>query len=80
MNKKKLAERIILQAIEDLYDDDQREDCIAFFQNKDFTFFAEMAGMDLASQVRILDLVKLMIAASARDHVPYKVKDKIASC
>jgi hypothetical protein len=67
-----LAEGIILQAIEDLYDDNEREDCIAFFRSRDFTVCAEMAGIDTASQVRLLDFVKRVIALSARHQVRYK--------
>jgi len=61
-----LAEGIILQAIEDLYDEDQRQDCLAFLRSKDFATLAEMAGLDRASQVRLFDLVKRIIAVSGR--------------
>jgi hypothetical protein len=60
-----LAEGIILQAVDDIFDDNQREDCIAFFRSKDFATLAEMAGLDRASQARLFDLVRHIIAVSA---------------
>jgi len=69
-----LAEGIILQAIDDLFDDNQREDCIAFFQSKDFAILAEMAGLDRASQVGLSDLVERIIAVSAGHSACYKEK------
>jgi hypothetical protein len=74
MTLRELAERIILQAIEDLYDYNQRKDCLSFFQSKDFAFCAEMARMDVASQVRLLDFVKRVIAASTNNQVHPKEK------
>ena len=67
-----LAEGIILQAIEDLYDDNEREDCIAFFRSRDFTVCAEIAGIDMTSRGRLLDFVKRVIAASARHRVRHE--------
>jgi hypothetical protein len=46
MGLKELAEGIILQSIEDLFDDDERSGCVALFRSKEFTICAEMAGMD----------------------------------
>jgi hypothetical protein len=70
MGLKELAEGIILQSIEDLFDDDERPGCVALFRSKEFTICAEMAGMDVASQVRLLDLVKCMVTASVRHQDP----------
>jgi hypothetical protein len=83
MGLKELAEGIILQSIEDLYNDSERQDCITLFGSKDFTICAEMAGMDIASQVRLLDLVKCIATASARLQAPYvhsKENDATLSC
>jgi hypothetical protein len=65
MGLKELAEGIILQSIEDLYNADERQDCVTFSGSNNFIICAEMAEMDTASQVRLLDLVRCMIAASA---------------
>jgi hypothetical protein len=65
MGLKELAEGIILQSIEDLYNDDERQDCITFSGSNNFIICVEMAEIDTASQVRLFDLVKCVIAASA---------------
>jgi hypothetical protein len=67
-----LAEGIILQAIEDLYNDNERQDCIAFFRSREFKVCAETAGIDTSSQVRLLEFVKRVIASSARHQARYK--------
>lgn len=61
MRLKGLAEGIILQSIEDLWDKDHKEDCIAFFKGKGFSDCAEMAGMSTSDQIRLLNLVKNII-------------------
>jgi hypothetical protein len=71
VNLKKLCEQVILQAVEDLYDDNQREDSVAFFQSKEFMLYAEIAGIDLASRVRLLHFVQQVIAPSARYQARY---------
>jgi hypothetical protein len=77
MTLRKRAEGLILQAMEDLYDSKQREDCLAFFRSGDFEICAEMARIDMAPQVRILDLVKRVIRVSPRHQVRYKEKDDL---
>jgi hypothetical protein len=83
MGLKELAEGIILQSIEDLFNDEERQDCVALFRSKEFTICAEMAGMDMASQVRLLYLVKCVVAASAQHQASdpcYKERDATLSC
>jgi hypothetical protein len=58
MGVKGLAEGIILQSIEDLWNEDLRDECIAFFKGKEFSICAEIAGMNLADQITLLGLVK----------------------
>jgi hypothetical protein len=65
MGLKELAEGIILQSVEDPYNEDERQDCITFYGSNNFIICAEMAEMDTASQVGLLDFVKCVIAASA---------------
>jgi hypothetical protein len=60
----KLVQGIILQAIEDLYCDELRCDCMALFEGEDFEICAETAGMDVASQTVLLNLVRHIIAAN----------------
>ena len=54
---RKLAESIILQSIEDLWDGSSMQESIEFFSNKGFSACAAMARMDIGDQVRLLDLV-----------------------
>lgn len=61
MSLKRLAEGIILQSIEDLWNEDHRQECITFFKDKDFRICAELAGIDLSDQVELLNLVKRSI-------------------
>jgi len=61
MGLKGLAEGIILQSMEDLWDKHHKEDCIAFFKGKGFRDCAEMAGMTTSDQIRLLNLVKNII-------------------
>ncbi len=61
MGLKSLAEGIIVQSMEDLWDDSLREDCIAFFRGEEFRTCAELAGMGLDEQLKVLDMVKGML-------------------
>ncbi len=58
MGVKGLAEGIILQSIEDLWNENLRDECIAFFKGKEFSICAEIAGMNLADQIKLLGLVR----------------------
>jgi hypothetical protein len=57
MNIKHLAEAVILQAIEDLWDQDDRAECIKFFAGEDFRTCASIAGIDIAEQIKILKML-----------------------
>lgn len=61
MGLRELAEGIILQSLEDLSDQNLREDCITFFKGADFTTCAELAAMDVTDQVKLLNIVKCII-------------------
>ena len=61
MGLKGLAEGIILQSMEDLWDKHHKEDCIAFFKGKGFRDCAKMAGMTTSDQISLLNLVKNII-------------------
>lgn len=52
-----LSERIILQALEDLWDADERKESVEFFRGEGFTLCAEMANINLFDQVSLLKLV-----------------------
>jgi len=57
MGIKVLAEAIILQSIEDLWDEKQKEDSIRFFDEEGFSICAEIAGMGLFEQLRLYNMV-----------------------
>lgn len=57
MGMKELAEGIILQSMEDLWDAKYRKDSIEFFEGKGVFVCTEMAGMNLYEQVRLFNLV-----------------------
>jgi hypothetical protein len=61
MKVNQLAEAIILQSIEDLWDDDHREECIRFFTGEDFRTCAAIAGMDTGEQIKILKMLSRVI-------------------
>lgn len=54
---KKLAESIILQCIEDLWDKASMKQSTEFFGRRGFSICAAIAGMDICDQVQLLDLV-----------------------
>jgi hypothetical protein len=58
MGMKGLAEGIIMQSIEDLWNENLRDECISFFRGQEFGICAQAAGMSLDDQVKLLDMVK----------------------
>lgn len=54
---KGLAEGIIIQSLEDLWIDKERDESVEFFNGEGFSICAEVAGMDLHDQVRLFNLV-----------------------
>lgn len=61
MGVKSLAEGIILQSIEDLWSNEHSRESRDFFSTGEFRACAEMAGMSLLEQVRLLRMVKEVI-------------------
>jgi hypothetical protein len=64
-NIRKLAEAIILQSVEDLWDARQKGECLTFFYGASFGICAEMAGMNEYEQARMLQ----MVSASAQENI-----------
>ncbi|MBI5074662.1 MAG: hypothetical protein HZB62_05780 [Nitrospirae bacterium] len=58
---RKLSESIILQCIEDLWDKASMKQSAKFFSQKDFSICANIAGMDICDQVKLLDIVNCAI-------------------
>lgn len=70
MGLKGLAEGIILQSIDDLWDKHHKEDCISFFKGKGFRDCAEMAGMSTSDQIQLLNFVKNIIETQGENKKP----------
>jgi hypothetical protein len=51
-----LAEAIVLQAIDDLWDEEQRQGCTEFFTGEDFRTCAAIAGISTSDQIKILKM------------------------
>ena len=49
-----LGEAIILQSLEDLWNDDQRADSLNFFRGEGFSLCASIAGIGTVDQLRLL--------------------------
>ena len=54
---KSLAEAVILQAVEDLFDSSERKKSIDFFKGENFTLCAETAGLSTLEQMRIIRML-----------------------
>ena len=64
---KGLMEGIILQAISDLWTTEETDDCIKFFSGDRFRVCADMAGINLHDQVKLLDLVHRIVDLRTAD-------------
>ena len=58
MNIRNIAELIILQSIEDLWNERERSGSADFFRGEGFPLCAGIAGMDLQDQGRLLNMVR----------------------
>lgn len=69
----RLAEAILLQALEDLWLDGEKANCIAFFSGEEFHTCSKIAGMSSNDKVKILNLViDIIYQNSGKDN---KVRD-----
>lgn len=66
MGLKDLAEGIIIQSLEDLWIDKEREESLDFFRGEGFSICTEAAGMDLYEQVRLFNLANSIISGSPK--------------
>jgi hypothetical protein len=61
-----LAEAIILQSIQDLWDKEHRQGCIEFFTGEDFRTCAALAGMSTSDQIKILNMFSGIMKGAGR--------------
>jgi len=55
---KNIAEAVILQSMEDLYEEAHREESIEFFTGSGFAQCAEIAGMTQKEKAEVLNIIK----------------------
>jgi len=58
---KHLAEAIILQSIEDLWERQQKEGCVVFFEGEGFSLCSGMAGINMFHKRKLLGLISRSI-------------------
>lgn len=74
MGLKSLTESILLEALNDLYEGNHRNESIRFFSSPDFYVAAELAGMGLDEQMKILDIVrKIVIHTKKREEKTFRL-------
>jgi hypothetical protein len=56
-----LAEAIILQSIEDLWNNYLRKECMEFFNGKGFTICTDIAAINLYDQVKLMNFINVSI-------------------
>lgn len=54
-----LAEAIILQSVEDLWDEGYKSDSLRFFKGEGFGICAAMAGMKRYDRLKLLQMVRI---------------------
>jgi hypothetical protein len=80
VNITNLAEHIILQCIEDLWDEEERGDSRHFFKGDRFHLCAEMANMSLHDQSELLNMVSKIIERTTRAKRKHKSMGEKATC
>ena len=70
-----LAEAIILQSIDDLWDEEQRRGCIDFFTGEDFRTCAAIAGISTSDQIKILKMFGQLMKGAGKSVTARKETD-----
>lgn len=68
MKSGKLVENIILQALEDIFDNDKFYESVKFFSGEEFYQSARMVGMGYEQMLDMLDVVAMAVAATSRKY------------
>lgn len=58
MGLRELAEGIILQSMEDLWNEGYHDESLGFFKGRQFRDYANVAKMGLMEQAKLLDMIK----------------------
>lgn len=78
MNTRGLAESIILQSFEDLWSKNYRKNSELFFISDTFCICADIAGMNLLDQIKMLNMVKKALKHFRRPIKSLKIEKKSA--
>jgi|GEM_PF-1481153 len=70
---KSLMEKIILQSLEDLWMPGERDECIEFFRGERFGICADIAGISLYEQAKLLNLANRIIDSFEAERSRQKV-------
>jgi hypothetical protein len=62
---KKLAETILMQSIEDLWNKEERSNCIDFFTGEGYRICSEIAGMSPNEKVEVLNFVRNILSENS---------------
>ena len=63
---KAMAEAIILQSIEDLWDEAHRNESLEFFRGGGFDFYAGIAGLGPAEKLKLLGMFERQLEGESR--------------
>jgi hypothetical protein len=53
-----LTEAIILQSVEDLWDEGHKSECLTFFEREGFDICAGIAGIESSDRLRLIDMIR----------------------
>jgi len=78
VNTRGLAESIILQSFEDLWSKNYRKDSEKFFNSDIFCLCADIAGMSVLDQIKMLNMVERALKHLRRPIKSIKIEKKSA--
>lgn len=64
---KNLAEAILLQTIEDIWDKNQQKTCLTFFNSRCFSLCADIAGISIHDRNKILSMIQQSLQKNSLD-------------
>ena len=68
VNFRALAEGVILQAIEDFWNEASRKDSIEFFHGEGLRQWAAIGGISIGKQLKLIRMLKKQFRHSAAEH------------
>jgi hypothetical protein len=70
-----LTEAIILQSVEDLWDEALKNECLTFFEGEGFDICACIAGIKSSDRLRLIDIIRSStgISIGTKGDIEYSV-------